>query len=341
MSIKSTLKRSPLYPPLSRLNRLRRTAAAWPQTLQNRRAPKSIVLLYHRVTNLETDVEQLAVTPERFEAHLQFLKHQYRLLSLPEFVSHLRAGRYVPNSVLVTFDDGYRDNVTTAYPLLKKYSIPAAIFVAGSGPQTREWWWDELPHLLYQPDDRPGTLRLTLDHEVTFTLKTDDDLAAAHETISRFLKPAALPERERVLNALLEWRGWPRVIRPAYRQCLPEELQAMAASGLVSIGGHTATHQQLSLLPLDSQADEMAKNVAYITDTIGEEPLAFAYPFGSKQDYNEASVLLTKKYFKAAFTTTRGQVTTRTDPCRIPRFVVKNWTIDEFREKIKTFFIKP
>ena len=86
--------------------------------------------MYHRVED-STERSSTRVSPDTFERQMEFLKvHHYRVLSLRELLELLRSGKNVPTkTVVITFDDGTADNVKNAFPILKKMSFPATIFM--------------------------------------------------------------------------------------------------------------------------------------------------------------------------------------------------------------------
>ncbi|MBI3617132.1 MAG: polysaccharide deacetylase family protein [Candidatus Omnitrophica bacterium] len=88
------------------------------------------IMMYHHVNNVDPK-RQDTVSPERFEWHMAYLKkHHFRVLSLSTLVQIIKQGKPLPRkSVVITFDDGYADNYQYAFPILKKYGFPAAIFV--------------------------------------------------------------------------------------------------------------------------------------------------------------------------------------------------------------------
>ena len=88
------------------------------------------VLMYHSIGS-GAENSRLVVSPESFQRQMNFLKkRKYQILTLDEYVELLEENKK-PNkrSVVITFDDGFRDNYTIAYPILKKYGIPASISV--------------------------------------------------------------------------------------------------------------------------------------------------------------------------------------------------------------------
>lgn len=105
-----------------------------------------VVMMYHNVENSDA-VREDTVSPANFEYHLKFLKsHGYRVLTLDEYCKGLGSGiKFRNNCVVLTFDDGKKNNYTRAYPLLKKYGIGATFFVSpGTVGNDDSMTWDEI-----------------------------------------------------------------------------------------------------------------------------------------------------------------------------------------------------
>jgi len=100
------------------------------------------ILMYHQITEENAKTSALVVDPFYFEKQMQFLKeHHYNVLPLEEFIAQLKTRKRLPfKTVTLTLDDGNLDNYTNAYPILKKYNLPATIFLVTN--------WIEKPHFL-------------------------------------------------------------------------------------------------------------------------------------------------------------------------------------------------
>src|SRR3989338_10297031 len=107
------------------------------------------IMMYHHVDH--TFKPRLdTVSPENFERHMEFLaQHHYRVISLDELIRGINNGKVFPrNTVVITFDDGYLDNYTNAFEILKRYQFPATIFVPSDDIDTKEHLsWDQLKEM--------------------------------------------------------------------------------------------------------------------------------------------------------------------------------------------------
>src|SRR5438552_8045459 len=111
-------------------------------------APGPLVLMYHRVIDLPPAPHNLCVSPQHFQQQLEVLKKSYRVIGLTEAAEALARDRplsHLARTIVITFDDGYADNLHNAEPLLERYECPVTVFVAsGFVGSKRQFWWDEL-----------------------------------------------------------------------------------------------------------------------------------------------------------------------------------------------------
>lgn len=109
------------------------------------------ILLYHRIDVVSYDPVMLVVNPKTFEEHIKFIVKHYKPISLSELTSKINSKKVQGNEICITFDDGYKDNLINAIPILKKYNIPATIFISTSNIGKKAAFdWD----LKYKETDR-------------------------------------------------------------------------------------------------------------------------------------------------------------------------------------------
>jgi peptidoglycan/xylan/chitin deacetylase (PgdA/CDA1 family) len=107
------------------------------------------IIMYHSV-NPKSDpvMKRLIVSPKTFERHMRFLKeYHYNVLPLEALAKLIKEKKIPPKTIAITFDDGYRDNYTYAFPVLKKYNLPATIFIIVNEvgrPQADRLSWEEI-----------------------------------------------------------------------------------------------------------------------------------------------------------------------------------------------------
>lgn len=111
--------------------------------LRNQIRPTARILLYHRIADVKNDPYLLAVSPNNFQKQLQYLKNDFRLVSLRQLVGELKTRKITDNTIAITFDDGYADNLYNAVPILKELGIPATIFITAESIGQNIFYWDK------------------------------------------------------------------------------------------------------------------------------------------------------------------------------------------------------
>ncbi len=111
---------------------------------------KTIILTYHRIISDESKRSSQILSKKNFEEHVRYLVKNYKIISLAEFAKCVTSKKNPPeNSVVITFDDGYKDNFTNAYPVLKKYNAHATIFlITGLIGSKGFLTWDEIKKMV-------------------------------------------------------------------------------------------------------------------------------------------------------------------------------------------------
>lgn len=286
------------------------------------------VLLYHRVIDLESDPQLLAVDVSRFDEHIRYLKDNYRILRFEDDWSDVSE-----RSVVVTFDDGYADNYLHALPVLEKHKVPATIFVStGNLDTNQEMWWDQLEALLLLNDNLPNNIEVLGE---ILDLSTNEETYQSYLKLHKMLKAIESDVRTVELKRLenvLKPHDFPR---DKYRMMTSEELKKMSESEYITIGGHTVTHSCLAIQSLEKQRWEIETSKKQIETTIGKKLEVFSYPFGGVTDYTDETCGIVEKVgYKRAGIVKAGISGSDTDSYRIPRNLVRNWDIKEFRRML-------
>jgi peptidoglycan/xylan/chitin deacetylase (PgdA/CDA1 family) len=307
-----------------------------------------IILMYHQVTVLERDHWSLAVSPQHFAEHLAVLARRREPVALRRLTDELATAQLNRRQVAITFDDGYADNLTNAKPILERFDIPATVFVVGDAVgQERELWWDELDRVFLGRHALPEQLQIHLrgrSHRWALENKREGNpfrswRGGQRERLRRFLwrqlRAVSPAERWRVIDELQTWAGQPPQVRPERRVMTEEEVIRLGADGLIEIGSHTASHPRLSALPPAAQLDDIVRGKVRLEEIIGAPVTSFSYPFGGQFDLSTITVEAVRQAgFARACTTRKGTVQPSTDPLRLPRLYVADWSGDEFERQL-------
>jgi peptidoglycan/xylan/chitin deacetylase (PgdA/CDA1 family) len=307
--------------------------------VRNRFAPGGLILMYHRVTEIESDPWKLCVSPSYFAEHLQVLKKLGCTVRLQQLNQTLKNGKRPHRQIVITFDDGYSDNLYNAKPLLEKYQIPATIFLTtGYMQQEREFWSDELERILLQPGTLPEILSLNING-ISYEWKTsnNNEPYSLYYTLYEILYPLPASERSHILDQLLLWAKKEPELRPTHRMMTLKELSSLQPGNIIQIGAHTVTHPFLATISPQAQQKEIQENKNQLEEIFGHPIESFAYPHGN---YNlHTSEIVRQAGFTCACTTSANIVGKNSDRFQLPRFPVENCNGEEFAKQLSKWFL--
>ncbi len=271
-----------------------------------------VILTLHHVRPARADAFQpnrlLEITPVFFEGLLRRLKRmRVDVISLDEMHRRLIAEDFKRRFVCITFDDGYKDLMEYAYPLLKKYDLPFALYIATSFPdRLGELWWAALEAVVAQ-NSRIG---LMIDGE------------------QKFFECGTVAQKRELYDALYGWlrsmktedevRKTVRDLCATYRVDIPsfcrdlcmgwDEIVRLAADPLCTIGAHTVNHPMLKKLSNEAAArSEMEMSRSVLQAALGKRPDHLAYPVGDPTSAGPREFRLARELgFKTAVTTRPG-----------------------------------
>jgi peptidoglycan/xylan/chitin deacetylase (PgdA/CDA1 family) len=248
------------------------------------------ILIYHRVCPKKDEWSLESLSPESFEKQMKYFAQNYEILSLDQLVESIKAGKSFPEkAVVITFDDGYKDNYLYAYPVLRKYNLPATIFITtgyigGSEP----FWWDKVAYIIAKTSIKELDLKDLGDYSILSKI----DKTRANLIICDKLKK--LPDIKRISviekllgicqvdipydlgkNLILSWK----------------EIEEMDNTG-IAFGAHSVNHPILTNMPLEKSKIEIVQSKKDIEEKLGKKVTAFSYPNGN---FNAEIVELIRK----------------------------------------------
>jgi peptidoglycan/xylan/chitin deacetylase (PgdA/CDA1 family) len=251
------------------------------------------ILAWHRVGDddpltFQFDDDLISATTGEFRRQMQFLRRNFDVISFRDLDQLESEGRPLPRrALIITFDDGYRDNYTRAFPILKELGLPATIFLAtGHIGQTRLFWWDQVAYCLKQTERQ--SVRLPEFSDEPVALLEPAARRNAIERIQNWLKQQPEEARRSFVNGLgeaLEVELPPRLAEGMHLTW--DEVKDMAAHG-IEFGSHTVTHPILANVSEPQLAEEIAGSKRAIEARLGREVIAFAYPAGRRSRFNQA-----------------------------------------------------
>jgi peptidoglycan/xylan/chitin deacetylase (PgdA/CDA1 family) len=315
-----------------------KTARGTAHWLHSRIANFVLILGYHRVAETAVDPYNLCVRPDHFAEQLEVLRRQTQVIDLQTLAAGLQTGDLPRRAVAITFDDGYLDILQTAKPLLAANDLPATVF-AITGALGEEFWWDRLARILFSPSVLPDSLTLPICGQ-TFTWSmldanqaapTKDSPSPRHRLLDQlYHRLAALPEeRPSILAQLEQWAETAEPIPPAASRAMTaEELQNLAADGLIAVGSHTVSHPKLTGLPPLQQQAELYDSRQALTEILDRPVMTLSYPHGDNNA--EIRQLAQRAGYQLACASRNGIVHRRQDRFDLPRFWVPDWDGEQF-----------
>ena len=280
-------------------------------SLRSKRIGSQVAILwYHRVTAKKDQWSYEALDPRVFEEQMRYLHDNYEILSLEELVRCLYRGTLLHRkSVCITLDDGYRDNYLYAYPVLRKYNMPATIFLTSGHVGTGAlFWWDKVAYAVWHA--RVG--QLGLPQLGSYRLESGLDRRRAVSAILDKLKRMPDQKKNSFTEELVETAEVDIPDRLGEQFVLSwDEVLDMSRNG-VDFGGHTVSHPILVNMPADQANREIVHSKKVIETVVGKPVHFFAYPDGS---YNPQVVEMVKDAgFHAACTCDPNWINSMTNP---------------------------
>lgn len=242
-----------------------------------------VVLNYHRVLDEETLLDEgvISATSAAFAAQVLQVARFATPVTISQVCAAVAGAAPLPdNPVLITFDDGYRDNHDLALPLLRRHGVPATFFVTTGYIQAgRLPWWDRISYVVRR--SAQATLTLGYPRALQLDLSGPPQRAQSKRALLRLVKQEVGLDLPRFLAELSQAAAVEvdeaELARGLFMDW--EQVAALQAAGM-DIGAHTHSHRVLQTLTLAEAREELVAPRAELAQRLGRAPRAIAYPVG-------------------------------------------------------------
>jgi peptidoglycan/xylan/chitin deacetylase (PgdA/CDA1 family) len=276
-----------------------------------------LIFCLHSVVDLQETSWQPLRKPfsiDLLRRQLEIISRHYTWLTLDDAVEMLSGRKpMVPNGVVLTFDDGYRNNMTVALPVLERHSISPVFYVAtGLLNNTKPYWFERLDYAIQQlqtptqvrldgraydfaPGDR-GALResyAALRRAAKEHFDDDQEFYAFFDRVSDRLEKASGKSLAAIQSG-----------DPCSESLSDEDLRSLASSGRATIGSHTVNHFRLDTVDANVCADQLRESRSHIESVTGEICRHFCYPNGNWN--RQVAEAVSAAGYASAVTTTEG-----------------------------------
>jgi peptidoglycan/xylan/chitin deacetylase (PgdA/CDA1 family) len=274
------------------------------------------VLLYHRIRAERDPLFAEEPDAAKFAEQLEWVSRYFTVLPLTDAICLLRNGKLPARALAITFDDGYADNATVAWPLLRRHGLPATIFVATGFLDGGRMWNDAIIEAIRRVPQ--GVLDVDAIGLGTHVIDDDASRRGAIRALLGQLKYLPAAQRRERVDELVRIAG---VELPNDLMLSRDALRRLALDGM-EVGAHTINHPILAGLDDDAVRREIAGSRDELESLLRQPVRLFAYPNGKpNRDYSAATVSLVRSIgFKAAVSTSWGAARMGDDVFQIPRF---------------------
>jgi peptidoglycan/xylan/chitin deacetylase (PgdA/CDA1 family)/glycosyltransferase involved in cell wall biosynthesis len=338
----------------TRIRRIRRSAAPMGKTLAYRggvfwalrrlRPSRNIAILrYHAVCGPEgypyAD-PHLCVSPSGFERHVAYLTANYEVLPLPEIVSRMRNNRPLPaNTVALTFDDGYADNLAAARTL-NRYGASGTFYLTACCMDNIEPFWPSEIRYLFNAMPCETVTVEAAGKQIALPCSTPKERAASLMVVTHLLKAHTIPVRDHIREQLRALAGH---VRMPNVMLTWNEVNEMHRLGM-TIGAHTMTHANLPSAGIVDATKEITGSKKMLESHIGHDVTMFSYPNGGAESYftPELERVVARAGYDAATTSRNGFATSGCDLYAIKRVQVAERLEDLiFALEVERFMLAP
>lgn len=252
---------------------------------------------YHRIGDEATsqfDPNIFSCTAEQFEQHIKFYKAEFTVISVDELIIKMNSNDPMDKKyAVITFDDGYIDNYSIAFPILKKHNCTAAFYIATgyvNSPQIP--WWDEIAWIIRHCNKK--SIQLS-----NWPKPIDISTGTIIEKIRAILREFKLDESRSMADKITELET---ICQCQFNEQIKEtqlfinwqQIKEMSENGM-HIGSHSMSHNILSHLSVQEQTLELQQSKIELEQQLNEKITSLAYPVGNSTSFSEDTMNVAKE----------------------------------------------
>jgi peptidoglycan/xylan/chitin deacetylase (PgdA/CDA1 family) len=309
-------------------------ALGQPGRHRRRHARDLTVLMYHGVVEERLVPDCWHQLPRRdFVQQLAWLARHYDILPLDEALDRQAAGQLERPTAALTFDDGFLNNRTVAWPVLQHLGLPATIFLPTGALGGHAALWPDRCHLAIAKSTCE-TLDAAFLGLGRLPLHTTSERTSAINRVLRALKGVPTKQRADHEVTLRQQLGRPPLEEPGpFRVMTEADVAAMDADPLISFGAHTRTHPILSMCEDAVVVEEVVESVRDVASLVAQPARTFSYPNGRAIDFDaRARDAVEAAGLTRAVSTESGFVDAQSDPLALRRIAIgSDLSFDRFR----------
>jgi peptidoglycan/xylan/chitin deacetylase (PgdA/CDA1 family) len=237
--------------------------------------------MYHSITKKavrDWGPWKYAVTPSEFREQIRWLTRHTTVVSIDDLVAYLSGEGLLPkNAAVITFDDGYRDYVQQAVPVLEEFEVPSTVYVSTQLMEDQVAPYEfRLAEMLYQQE----RVEIEFDGErLEYELSGDAETKRAYAEIRRLVKGSAVKAR----RSLVAQIGSTDV--DEYTIVTTEMVEQLGTNPLVTVGSHGHEHRPLGELSNEDVETSIQQSNQILSDTVGNPIDHFSFPYGSTSPF--------------------------------------------------------
>ncbi len=283
---------------------------------------KTRILVYHGVTREVPAIFNWQQMPvNQFVEQMKYLKKNYNVVSLPFILENLLCQKEVlKRCVALTFDDGYENNFSVVYPVLKEFEFPATFFISTAFIENghKSLWFESIYNGIVNYSG--GDINLSSCGFGIIDTSTGSTKALAIQRLCEQLKGLSYTEMQVKLQCILQKIELKAEESISFPGMSWKQVQTLAADPLITIGGHSHAHPVLSKLSEEEAWKEIVVNKELLENNTGKPMTIFSYPNGNWSP--GLASLLRRAGYEFALTTEEKFVTS--NPFAVERITVRN-----------------